>query len=439
MVHAVDEIGKAVAAPGAVRRSVKALLCLVAVAAIGWSGTLLWQNWQARQQINESCADLVPAGLVLALSPAGSTISHRTADEETIELDAGLPEHCAIFSPEAGAENPASTSHRLFFTGAVGVLPSNGQMSPEVPGDNLVNRYVPTYPGEPLGGGMAGLVTASSITVDLPCPRGTSNGQPITSLWARAALENLGPPFADNGQLTSRDRDTLAKIAVITANNLAERLGCAERLPDPPEDIPALTQGPVPVAGADGTCAWYRKTGFARHKQLPDQVLESRTDDKLWDERCGLVLSSTRADDLWRADAADRDDILRPENPGMWWISFHTYAGQDVANVRLKRTHYDEAPVVAEPGKAGRSDQPLWWASSRCHGEPQIHTMTIASGYDELVTSALEKVFRAYVTHVVARRGCTDTTFPASSTFRPDHGLTPRDRGATGSGMDGSR
>ncbi|MFD1939771.1 hypothetical protein ACFSKW_50780 [Nonomuraea mangrovi] len=415
LLHAVDEVERAVT--GNVRRSVNVLLCLVAVATIGWSGTLLWQNWKGRQQIDEACAGLVPAGRVLALSPAGGTISHRTADKWTIELDAGLPQYCELLSTEAGAEYRTGEPWS-FFKGVVGVLPSNEPVIPETPGDNLVDRRNPTYPYEPLGGGISGTVTASGVSVDLPCARGMSNGQPITALWAWASLKDPGPPFTDNGQLTSHDRDTLAEIAVITANNLAERLGCAERLPDPPEDIPALTPGPTPAAGADGTCAWYRKAGFARHKQLPDQVLESRIDDKLWFERCGLVLSSIRANGLWRSDAAELDDLSRPSDPGDWFVSLHTYSGERAKRVHLKATH-GEPPVVAEPGKAGRGETSVWWASSRCEGKPQIHTMTVAYGYDKLMRSALEKVFRAYVTDVVARRGCTDTAFPTSSTFRP--------------------
>ncbi|MET8248326.1 hypothetical protein ABZV31_30350 [Streptomyces sp. NPDC005202] len=46
--------------------------------------------------------------------------------------------------------------------------------------------------------------------------------------------------------------------------------------------------------------------------------------------------------------------------------------------------------------------------------------MTIAYGYDRRATPAYEKVFRAYVDDVTARRGCTHVTFPASSTFRAD-------------------
>ncbi|WP_229859804.1 hypothetical protein [Streptomyces poonensis] len=382
---------------------------------------MLWQTWHARQQINEACAGLVPAGRVLTLCPAGGAISHRVADEGTIELDVGLPQDCEIFSAEAGEKHGTSSGERWFFTGTVGVLPDDEPWMPEDSLNNLIAPYSedPTYPTEPLGGGIAGTVTATGVTVRLPCADGTWQGKSITELWARASLMDPGPAFSENGQLTSHDRNALAQTAVGTANNFAERLGCADRLPDPPEDIPALAEGPVPAARADGTCAWYRKADFEHDEQLPDQVLESRTDDTLWDERCGLVLSEPRANALWQSDAAEHDNIDRPSRPGDWFVSLHTYSGEAAKNVYLKSDD-DDFPVAARPNQAGRSDRSIWWASSVCDGKPQIHTMTTAYDYNKLTVPALEEVFHTYVSDVVARRGCTDIELPASSTFRTD-------------------
>ncbi|MEW2402694.1 hypothetical protein [Streptomyces sp. NPDC046862] len=404
-----------------VRKSVNVLLCVVAVAGIGLSSTVLWQNLNGRHQINQACAGLVPAGRVLALSPAGGTISHRVADEGTIQLDGGLPQDCEIFSTEAGEKHGTSSGERWFFTATVGVQPSGETWSPEDPLDHLVSPFSddPTYPAEPLGGGIAGKVTASSVIVSLLCPEGTSSDKSTKGVWARASLMDPGPAFLEEGQLTSQDRNTLAEITVGTANNFAEYLGCADRLPDPPEDIPALTEGPIPAARADGTCAWYGKAGFARQRQLPDQALESRTHGTLWDEQCGLTLSDTRANDLWESNAAKTEGLARPSDPADWYVSLHTYAGDAAKNVYLKSNN-DDLPVAAEPGEAGRSDRSAWWASSQCDGKPQIHTMTVSYGYNQLTIPALEKVFRAYVTDVVARRGCKDTKFPASSTFHAD-------------------
>lgn len=103
--------GGAVRVPERARKFVNVLLSLVAVAGIGWSGLEIWQVLYGRYQINEACAGLVPAGRVLALSPAGGSISHRVAAEGTIELNAGLPQDCEIFSTEAGRSTaPAAAS-----------------------------------------------------------------------------------------------------------------------------------------------------------------------------------------------------------------------------------------------------------------------------------------------------------------------------------------
>lgn len=396
-------------------------LCVVAVAGIGWSGTEIWQVVDGRLEINEACAGLVPAGRVLALSPAGGTISHRVAAEGTIDPDAALPQDCEIFSTEAGEKYGTSSGERWFFTGAVGAVPGDKAVVADDPLTNIIDPYSAgrTYPVQPLGGGITGVVTDAGVTVQLSCPEGESRGRPIKALWARASLQDPGRPFTENGQLTAHDRDILAETAVLTANNFAERLGCADRLPDAPDDIPALTEGPTPASGAAGTCAWYRKAGFARQPQLADQVLESRVDNTLWNEQCGLVVGTTRASNLAYSRADELKGLNEPRNPGDWFVSFHTYAGEDAKNVELTTDGHNELPEPAEPGKAGRSEgQPIWWASSVCHGQPQIHTMTMAYGYDRLTTPDYEKVFRAYVTDVTQRRGCTNVKFPATSTFR---------------------
>ncbi|MEU7315323.1 hypothetical protein [Streptomyces sp. NPDC007083] len=102
------------------RKISNVVLCLTAVAGIWWGGPLLLQTWTARQQIDEGCGGLVPAVPVLALSPAGGTISHRQSDSGTIQLDADLPQQCELFSTEAGEKHDTSSGRRWFFTGAVG-------------------------------------------------------------------------------------------------------------------------------------------------------------------------------------------------------------------------------------------------------------------------------------------------------------------------------
>ncbi|MEV5321958.1 hypothetical protein AB0K92_30695 [Streptomyces sp. NPDC052687] len=408
--------------PDGVRKALNVLLCVVAVAGTGFAGREIWQVWDARRQIDAACAGLVPAGRVLALSPAGGTLTHRQAEEGTIELES-LPsgQDCELFSTEAGERTGSASGARWFFTGAVGVVPSSERQTPEQPWDPVgdpFGRY--TYPAQPLGGGIAGMVTDSGVVVELPCPRGEVNGQRISALWARATLMT-GRPFTEREQLTAHDRDVLARTAVGTANNLAERLGCPGRLPDPPDGIPALTPGPTPASRASGTCAWYRAAGFPRDRLLPDQVLESRTDARLWDERCVLVLSRSRASTLWHGHADSLPGVGRPSRPGQWFVALHTYSGEQAKNVHLGTGGSTGSNTRAEPGKAGRDGrQPVWWASSVCAGRAQIHTMTAAYGYDTVAAAELEKLFRGYVDDVTARRGCTDVTLPAPASFRAD-------------------
>lgn len=408
--------------PDGVRRSVNVLLCLAALVAIGWSGREIWQVWDGRRQIDAACAGLVPAGRVLALSPAGGRITHREADEGVIEIDRGLgagsAQDCEIFSTEAGEKDGEETGGRWFFTGAVGVLPANRPLIADGPLEDLVDSFGgPTLPDQPLGGDIAGWVTESDVVVQLPCAEGRLNGREVTALWARASLQNPGRRFTVGGQLSADDRDILAETAVITANNLAGRLGCTDRLPDPPEHVPALPEGPVPAARAEGTCAWYGKTGLARRSGFPDQVVESRTDDRLWDQRCGLVLSESRAGALYLAEGSEHR-VSRPERPGRWFVSLHTYAGEEAKSLLLTSTNPREEPEPATPGRAGRStEDPIWWASSVCDGKPQIHTMTVSLGYHSIMTPPMEQVFRAYVDDVTNRRHCTDLVFPESSAF----------------------
>ncbi|MET8831825.1 hypothetical protein ABZX40_38940 [Streptomyces sp. NPDC004610] len=398
--------------PDGIRKSANVLFCLVAVAGIGFSGREIWQNAQARWQIDAGCGGLVPAGRVLALDRAGGEITHRLAEEGTIELDQLASEgaqDCELFSEKLGG--------RWFFTGTVGVFPTAGF----VVADNVISSPLDqeggeTYPAQPLGGGITGSVDDLGVTVKLDCSGGELDGEPVDALWARAEL-HASVLWLEHGQPGDHDRNVLAETAVITANNLAERLGCAERLPDPPADVPALPEGTVPVGRAEGTCAWYRESGLAERDGFPDEALEGRVDDTLWDERCALILTEGEAWELYYDRAGGLESPDDPGEYGDWFITFHTYLGEDARKVKVPRIGDD--PVTAPHGTAGRGpDRAIWWASSTCDGRPQIHTMTIASGYDRLVAAETEDLFRAYVTEITDRRDCTDLAFPESGSFR---------------------
>ncbi|GGL71583.1 hypothetical protein GCM10010095_65400 [Streptomyces anthocyanicus] len=202
------------------------------------------------------------------------------------------------------------------------------------------------YPPQPLGGDIAGRVTGSSVTVQLPCEEGTAEDKSVRALWARAeVMPRRG------SQVSGHDRDILADTAVETANNLADRLGCADRLPNAPDHVPALTAGPVPAARAEGTCAWYGKTGLADRSPYPDEVAESRTDGRVWDESCGLVLSLGHANRVYEKLADAHDWLPTPDMPGEWFVSLHTYTGPVAENLRLTSADDGETPEPAVPGE----------------------------------------------------------------------------------------
>jgi hypothetical protein len=403
---------------------VTVLLCLVAVAGCVWGGKEIWQALVNRHQIDEACGGLVPAGPVLALSPAGGDVTHRQGGEEgIIDLSRQLPQDCQLFSTEAGEKIGSRTGERWFFTAAVGAF-DQGHEAPETPHGavlNDLNIYKDTtHAAQPLGGDITGLVTDSGVTVSLSCPGGELNGRPAEQLWASAALMTGRPFVAADGQIGGHDRDVLAETAVGTANNLAEKAGCADRLPDPPERIPALPEGTTPAAKAEGTCAWYDKGGFADDRDHADEVLESRVDDRLWDERCALVVSPSRASAA--AERYDRADTHRSFRPGDWFVSFHTYQGERAENVYLDTDSLPPPGAPAEPGKAGRAaDDSMWWASSVCaRSRPQVHTMTVSSSYGRAVPAGkFEGLFRAYVEEVTTRRDCTTAAFPSAADFAP--------------------
>ncbi|MEU9338093.1 hypothetical protein AB0D49_33895 [Streptomyces sp. NPDC048290] len=400
--------------PDGIRKSANVLLCLTAVAGIGLSGQEIWRNLHARWQIDAGCGGLVPAGRVLALDRAGGKITHRRGESETIEVErlASGPEQCGLVSAEAGG--------RWFFTGAVGVYPSAAVREADSPSLPPLDQFGPlNYAPQPLGGGITGFVDDTGVRVELPCTGGKVVGKPVTALWAHARLE---PPsfFAEWGQPGAGDRDVLAETAVVTANRLAERLGCDERLPDPPSGIPALPEGPVPADRAGGTCAWYRESGLAGRDHLPDTVLEGGIDDNLMDERCVLVMSRGAALDTHGALWDELDPVGPPNQPGQWFVTLHTYLG-DAARKVIVPGGAGEDDVHARPGTAGRAPgDSVWWASSDCGGRPQLHTMTIDFGYVRAMISEAEDLLRTYAAEVADRRTCTDLTLPEPASFTVD-------------------
>ncbi|MFD7702230.1 hypothetical protein [Streptomyces caelestis] len=116
---------------------------------------------------------------MLSLSPAGGTLTHRTSEEGTIDLDDGLPQNREVFSTEAGEAYGTNSGERRFLTGAVGVLPADGPQVAGHPREVLLDPHGgPAHPHQPLGGGITDVVTDSGVVVELPCAGGEADGRP---------------------------------------------------------------------------------------------------------------------------------------------------------------------------------------------------------------------------------------------------------------------
>lgn len=143
---------------------------------------------------------------MLDLSEAGGTITHRKLDDDSFDPDTEIPHDCEIFSTEAGERAGTDTGTRWFFTGAMGVLPADQPRIADAPMNgplDILGRA--TYPPQPLGGDIAGRVTGSSVTVQLPCEEGTAEDKSVRALWARAeVMPRRG------SQVSGHDRDILA-------------------------------------------------------------------------------------------------------------------------------------------------------------------------------------------------------------------------------------
>ncbi|MQA95780.1 MAG: hypothetical protein GEV11_14410 [Streptosporangiales bacterium] len=297
---------------------------IVAVALVGLGGGWLGADaWRDRHAINEACAGLVPAGEVLELSPAGGTISGRVAEEGTVELGAGLPQDCEIFSTKAGELVNNDSGERWFFTGQVAIEPNDWEYEADDSVEDVLgqNRYGgPPYADEPLGGGMAGVVSPSRVMVRLPCAGGTYQGKPVTTVIGNAGL--------------------------------------------------------------------------------PPKVIESRVDDRLWEEHCLLASEPTVIDG-------------EQERP---WAGLASFFGEPAKSVRTDSIDDDAAAVRA--GTAGFDDHGnTFWATSVCGGRPAVHTMTLSYPYAKANVRAYAPVFRSYVTALAVRRHCARLELPGPEAY----------------------
>ncbi|GAA3649858.1 hypothetical protein ACG5V6_17725 [Streptomyces chitinivorans] len=416
------------------RRAYNRLVCAVAVLAIGLSGWTLWQWWDRRHTVDEACGGLVPVGEVLALRGSGGEITPARNLTDGIRLDdAPLPQSCVLRSEEV-AEGRRLGQSGSFFSVQVATEPTG--WTSEAVDDSFEDALDPTNPYidvprvyQPVGGGVPGHVTDTGVFVRLSCPGTGPRGEEITAIRASAELDAATrAEFSENGQLAQDDRDRLARIAVAAANNLAAELGCPDRLPEPPDGIPALNTEPVAPEEAEGTCAWYGEAGLHTGRAnasgwLPDRVLEARTGDGVWQERCLLSVTGKARGEVYRryADAPEygrfREESSMDDKT--WWASAESFFG-DAAERVSNGSAGDDRMAVAGRGGYDSEGNTLW-ATSVCGGEPAVHTLTVSWPYVHGAARHLEPVLRAYVEDVAERRGCTDTAMPSASDYREEN------------------
>ncbi|MEU6374041.1 hypothetical protein [Streptomyces sp. NPDC046909] len=356
--------------PARIRTPLNVLFCLAAVAGAGWSGPVLWDEWRTYRAVGAGCADLVHVRDVRGMDKADTVLRNRA----TLDPDA-LPSDCLI--QNAGADGDAYGAwlfQLLVDEGTETVVPR--------PSAELPERFARLE--VPVGNGVSGLAGPNETTVRLDCP-----GDRRVEVTASAAYTGMSSYYPKPA--TTGDRARMASIAVHAAGELADRLDC-----EGDTAAPALAATPrfTDALDAEGTCAWYRPQEQARAHVpwLPDEAMGAPVDGRVWRERCALRLGEEK------------------------WADVQTFYDEDV---RLG----DAASPVA-PGTAGRAaDSALWWATSVCDGTPAVHVLRVDYGADSRAASPhFEQVFRAYVTDVAARRGCTGLEFPTGADFaaRPE-------------------
>lgn len=402
-------------------KRLRTLTVWVAVGAILLSLWALWDFWDRRHTIDEACAGLVPPEAVLDLSSAGGGIRGETHEDGTIDLADELPQRCLLYSDEAAEAMGTDADYVRFFSAQVLLEPDDLTWEVDSSFSPFRESVSDTYPDQPIGGGIDGTVTDSGALVRLPCPGGSHRGEEVETIIATAVQESTEGEFlTKDGQMTAADRDLVVRIAVQTVNNLADRLGCEERLPTPPAHVPAVQTQPTPAERADGSCEWYadhlRKAGD--RDWLPDQAYESRTGEAVWNEQCLLRVSAEarrRSFREHRGEPALKDFYDSRYRDDVWWARTESFFGEPARKVVI-----DEVgdSVRAQPGTAGHAGgSHIWWASSVCDGEPAIHTLRTDWPYVIPAAAPLEDAFRAYVRDLAERRGCEQLRFPAHETF----------------------
>lgn len=409
------------------RNAVNQLVAVAAVFGVGAGGWGLWLETRdhsdrsaSRDRIAKACAGLVDPDQVLDLN--GGTTRARAGSEEDDsmgDLDtASKPAQCEIYRV-----GKSGTTHFHFLL-SVWSNPSDdfaqlvsgwddpfGMMGGAAKTD--VTREAEQTAAYPIGDGRLGVYYGNTAVVKAKC---TNKSGGTTSINTMTVAK-----YSDVDPVTDADRRTIVGLARTAAVRAAKKLGCEAELPTLPAELPTPSAKLVSAKSVGGTCGWYAGYIAAHGRgRLPDRALAAPA-AHAQEESCLLGVSNEDVRGMWPDLDKDEvpnnslDDVIRISP---FWLRTDSYFGDEAREVATAHFGKDQKPLAF--GTAGHdSSEKVWWASSTCAGQPAVHTLSVEYPYIGVVQKRLQALFRAYVTDVAARRGCTGLKFPAAATFQP--------------------
>jgi len=409
------------------RNASNQLVAVAAVFGVGAGGWGLWLETKdyfdrsaSRDRIAKACAGLVDPDQVLDLD--GGTTRAKAGSEANDSIDelgpGFMPARCEIYRVgKPGTtyghfllsvwSNPSDDFAQLV-SGWDDPFPTMGRKP-----NADVTRETRQTGAYPIGDGRLGVYYGNAAVVKAEC---TDKSGGTTSVNAMTVAK-----YFERDPVTDADRRTLAGLARTAAVRAAKKLGCKATLPALPAELPTPSTKLVNAKSAGGTCGWYAGHIAAKGRwRLPDRALGTPVAAHAQEESCLLGVSSTEVRRMWPDLTKDEhsgnslDDVIRL---APFWLRTESYFGDEAREVATD--HFGREHRSLDPGTAGYDDEEnVWWASSTCAGQPAVHTLSSDYPYDKIVQTRLQALFKAYVTDVAARRGCTDLKFPAAATFR---------------------
>ncbi|MGV9348671.1 hypothetical protein ACWDSD_28410 [Streptomyces spiralis] len=370
----------------------------------------------SERAISKACDRLVSGAEVMKLH--GGTVRAEAGDYDTLDVRE-LPSVCTIYKVKDSGRT--ASLFKLWVESSNDTEPLNliGADAGREPFGGMLagSHYKPDItavadrrPEErPLGDGTLGWYENWYITVRAECGPGSGAKAPkLLNVTARADYQDV----------STADRERLARIARSAAEQVAARIGCKTHLPALPDrqltPVPSTLR---PAKAADESCAWFaahlKEQGQGR---LPDRFLAVPISDVNPIESCLLAVSPDQVRRIGKGLNGD-DAVL--VHGGLtyspWWLRTASYFGPEAGTVGYHGPSGQED--VIEAGTAGRT-YGGWWASSICDGKPAVHTLSANYAYDNVVGSqALYNLFRAYVDDITKRHGCTHVTYPDRKDF----------------------